>query len=148
MMIANSDQWVDIAIDDYLAGLVKNDLDGLIMTMKADDAKWSYVELGEREMVINVVEKIVVSDEATVGVYNYKHGKDFCRCVKQMMERNQRINGEFYVAPAYNYMLAEERSRIGIYNVGREADGMYGLGTPSDLELFKSLPVFAKAVSF
>lgn len=148
LMIANSDQWVDIAIDDYLAEMAKHNLNGLIMTMKADDAKWSYVELNEWGMVVNVVEKVVVSDEATVGVYNYKQGKDFCRCVKQMVERNQRINGEFYVAPAYNYMLAEDRSRIGIYNVGSEADGMYGLGTPSDLELFKRLPVFAKAVSF
>jgi hypothetical protein len=30
-------------------------------------------------------------------------------------------------------------------NVGREAAGMYGLGVPSDLDLFLSLPVSRRA---
>lgn len=148
LMIANADQWVDIDIDDYLDVMANDDLDALIMTMKADDAKWSFVELDEQGMVTNVVEKVVVSDEATVGIYNYKHGRYFCRCAKQMIAENQRKNGEFYVAPVYNYMLEEDKTRVGIYNIGCEAKGMYGLGTPSDLELFKNLPVFVKAISF
>ncbi|WP_456310196.1 glycosyltransferase family 2 protein [Serratia proteamaculans] len=148
LMIANSDQWVDININDYLNTMTADDLDGLIMTMKADDAKWSFVEMNEQGMVTNVVEKVVVSDEATVGIYNYKHGKDFCRHVKQMIAKNERSNGEFYVAPVYTYMFEEDNARIGIYNIGSEAKGMYGLGTPADLDLFKSLSVFNKAVTF
>ncbi|MGP4123822.1 MAG: hypothetical protein ACTXOO_05305 [Sodalis sp. (in: enterobacteria)] len=148
LMIANADQWIDIDIDDYLNVMVSNKFDGLIMTMKANDKKWSFVELDERGLVSNVVEKVAVSDEATVGVYNYKHGSAFCRHAKQMILENQRINGEFYVAPVYNYMIAADKARIGIYNVGSEANGMYGLGTPSDLELFKKLPVFSKALLF
>ncbi len=44
-MLANSDQWVDIDIDDYLASMDRQRADGLIMTMKADDPKWSFVGL-------------------------------------------------------------------------------------------------------
>ncbi len=51
------------------------------------------------------------------------------------------------VAPVYTFM-AEVGDRIGIYNVGKEADGMYGLGIPSDLELFLSLNVCQKAIDF
>ena len=43
LMIANSDQWVDIDINIYLDLLKQHDSDGLIMTMWADDPKWSFV---------------------------------------------------------------------------------------------------------
>lgn len=148
LMIANSDQWVDININDYLEYMDNEKLDGLIMTMKADDPKWSYANVNEKKLVTSVVEKVVVSDEATVGIYNYKVGSEFCRHVKQMINNNERSNGEFYVAPAYTYMYEQDDAKIGIYNVGSEADGMYGLGTPSDLELFKTLPVYSKAINF
>jgi hypothetical protein len=36
---------------------------------------------------------------------------------------------------------------VGTYNIGAEAAGMYGLGIPADLDLFKSLPVLAKALA-
>jgi hypothetical protein len=31
--------------------------------------------------------------------------------------------------------------RIGVFNIGSEGSGMYGLGIPSDLELFLAHPV-------
>lgn len=144
LMIANSDQWVDVNIDNYLA-LTDGDIDGLIMTMKANDPKWSYVELDTDGYVTRVAEKQVISDEATVGIYNFRRGRDFVAAAEDMIRRDLRVNGEFYVAPAYNQMI-EHGARVGVYNIGREAAGMYGLGTPEDLEFFKSLPISARAV--
>ncbi|WP_145508357.1 glycosyltransferase family 2 protein [Yersinia alsatica] len=148
LMIANADQWVDININDYLNYIDDNGLDGLIMTMKANDPKWSYAELNESGLVTRVVEKEVVSDEATVGIYNYKKGSDFCKNVAKMIANDFRSNGEFYVAPVYTLMFRNDRSKIGVYNIGEEANGMYGLGIPSDLELFLSLDVSKKALDF
>lgn len=147
LMIANCDQWVDIDVDDYLAAGDADDVDGVIMTMWADHPKWSYVRFDEAGRISGVVEKQVVSNEATVGVYNFRHGKDFIRAADRMIARDLRVNGEFYVAPAYNQLLAEGQ-RLRIHNVGREYAGMYGLGTPSDLEEFIGFEVSAKAVQF
>lgn len=147
LMIANCDQWVDVSIDDYLAQMGRLDIDGLIMTMFADDPKWSYVRFGEKGIPCEVVEKKVVSNEATVGIYNYRKGSFFVEAAEAMIGRDLRVNGEFYVAPAYNLMI-EKGMKLGVYNIGRELDGMYGLGVPRDLELFKSLPVAEKAISF
>jgi dTDP-glucose pyrophosphorylase len=147
LMIANSDQWVDTDINDYLETMNRENADGLIMTMWANDPKWSFVRFNEKHEIIEVVEKEVVSNEATVGIYNYKHGKDFVRAAEQMIAENFRVNGEFYVAPAYNELIKEGK-KIIIYNIGKEADGMYGLGIPADLKLFESLPIAKKAVAF
>ena len=144
LMIANSDQYIDSSIDAYLERLDNNGLDGLIMTMKATDPKWSFVGLDQNNLVTKVVEKEVISDEATVGVYNFKRGRDFVAAADAMIAQNLRVNNEFYIAPVYNHLINAGR-RIGIYNVGSEANGMYGLGTPADLTLFLSLPVHLKA---
>jgi len=138
LMIANADQYLDVSMNDYLDAA--DGLDGMIMTMTASDPKWSFVAVDERGLATQLAEKVPISDEATVGVYNFAHGRDFARAAREMIARDLRVNGEFYVAPVYN-MLIEQGARIGIHNIGNEANGMYGLGVPADLELFLSLPI-------
>lgn len=135
LMIANSDQYVDYDINRYLDAADQGALDGLIMTMTASDPKWSFVGLTPDGMVNRVVEKEVISDEATVGIYNFKTGRDFVQGADQMIRDNLRVNNEFYVAPVYNELI-RHGARVGIVNIGSEAKGMYGLGIPADLNLF------------
>jgi NDP-sugar pyrophosphorylase family protein len=144
LLIANSDQWVDTDINRHLGLLERDGLDGLIMTMTADDPKWSYVMLDEERHVQYVVEKEVVSDEATVGIYAFQRGRDFVTAAKEMIAAEKRVNGEFYVAPAYNELIAKG-SIVGIDNVGAEGNGMYGIGIPSDLDAFLALPISRRA---
>ena len=66
---------------------------------------------------------------------------------ENMISKNIRVNNEFYVAPAYNQMIAK-KMKLGVYNIGKVLDGMYGLGTPEDLEIFMKLEVSKKATSF
>ncbi len=138
LMMANSDQYVDIDINEYIQAM--DDSDGLIMTMYADDPKWSFIKYDERKYVTMVREKEVISNEATVGIYNFKRGSDFVQYAYQMIDKNIRVNNEFYVAPVYNEMI-EDGKKVKFYNIGRENDGMYGLGIPSDLEKFLKNPI-------
>lgn len=140
LMIANSDQWISCDINTYLGEMERSDLDGLIMTMRAEDPKWSFVRFNDQGSICEVVEKQVVSNEATVGIYNFCSGCDFVAAAESMISKNLRVNDEFYVAPAYNEMIGLAKS-IGYYNIGSEAQGMYGLGIPADLRLFESLSV-------
>lgn len=146
LMIANSDQYVDVDIDHYLSRMPAQRLDGLIMTMTAHDPKWSFVGLGADGLVARVVEKQVISDEATVGIYNFARGADFVAGARRMIAADARVNNEFYVAPVYNELIAGG-ARVGICNVGAEAAGMYGLGIPADLRLFESLPIAGRAAA-
>ncbi|MEE7503751.1 glycosyl transferase family 2 [Methylobacterium mesophilicum] len=143
LMIANSDQYVDVDMNEYLA-VQDRGYDGLIMTMTAHDPKWSFVGLDDRGLVSTVVEKEPISNEATVGIYNFKSGSDFIEGARKMINQNKRVNGEFYVAPVYNELIASG-ARVAIKNIGTDTDGMYGLGIPSDLEYFSSLPIATKA---
>ncbi len=145
LMIANSDQWVDVAIDEYLAKSLEPGVSGLIMTMRADDPKWSFVRLDGKGAITEVVEKQVVSNEATVGIYNFTSGSQFVEAAEEMIAKDLRVNNEFYVAPVYNGIL-KQGGRIEFFNVGAENEGMYGLGIPSDLEKFLAMNVSSKAL--
>lgn len=145
LMIANSDQYVDFSLDDYLADQDSRALDGLIMTMKADDPKWSFAETDADGHVRRVVEKEVISEDATVGIYNYARGSDFVRAADLMIAADERVNNEFYVAPVYNRLIDDFGKKIGIHDVGSEGAGMYGLGTPADLDKFLALPLSRRA---
>ncbi len=135
LMIANSDQYVDTDINTYLQAMKEND--GLIMTMPANDPKWSFIRYDEEGFVTLVREKEVISDRATVGIYNYRYGKDFVRYAHQMIDKNIRVNNEFYVAPVYNELI-EAGKKIVFCDVGEK---MFGLGTPDDLKMFMSNPI-------
>lgn len=143
MMIANSDQFVDIDINDYLASI--KEYDGLIMTMTANDPKWSFIKYDKDNFVTLLREKEVISNEATVGIYNYKHGSDFVKYAKQMIEKDIRVNNEYYVAPVYNEMI-EDGKKLVYYNIGSEDNGMYGLGIPDDLNKFLKNPLSLKVL--
>ena len=141
LMVVNSDQYVDADIDAYLVDLDQRRLDGLIMTMEADDPKWSFVGTDARGRVTRVVEKQPISRRATVGIYNFARGRDFVRAADAMIAKGIRVNNEFYVAPVYNELIAEG-AHVGFYDIG---DGMHGLGVPEDLDAFVALPLSRRA---
>lgn len=144
LMIANCDQYIDINIDDYLQAFEKSTADGFIMTMTATDPKWSFARVDDQGYVTEVREKQPISQEATVGLYNFAKGSDFVAGAEQMITKNICTNNEFYVAPVYNELIAQGR-RFGVYNIGSEHDGMHGIGTPDDLRTFLAHPACKRA---
>ena len=143
LMTANSDQYIDFDINDYLKDMDDRKLDGLIMTMKADDPKWSYARTDMDGLVTETPEKKLISTDATVGIFNFRRGKDLVRAAERMIADNIRVNNEFYTCPCYNYLI-QEGHKIGVYGIGEEYNGMYGLGIPKDLEFFLKHPVSEK----
>lgn len=140
LMNANSDQYIDFDINEYLDDMVARNLDGLIMTMKSTDPKWSYARTDKNGYVVETAEKKVISENATVGIFNFARGRDLVRSAEQMIADNIRVNNEFYTCPCYNYLIREGQ-KIGLYPIGEEYNGMYGLGIPKDLEFFLNHPI-------
>jgi dTDP-glucose pyrophosphorylase len=135
LMIANCDQWINYSIDDYLSAFDTARWSGFIMTMRSSSPKWSYVRRNRAGKIVGVVEKQVVSDEATVGIYNFARGRDFVQAAESMIAEEDRSQGEFYVAPVYTHLI-RAGGTVESLSIGTDRDGMYGLGTPEDLQWF------------
>lgn len=133
LLIANSDQYIDWDSSDFMYTMENTNIDGCILTFESTHPKWSFVRLDENNFVQEVAEKKPISNIATVGIYYWNKGKDFVHYAKQMIDKNMRVNNEFYVCPVYNEAI-QDNKKIRIHNVNR----MWGLGTPEDLEKFIS----------
>ena len=131
LLIANSDQFIEWDSNEFLYAMAADACDGGILTFKSTHPRWSYAKLDEKGYVAEVAEKKPISDIATVGIYYYKKGSDFVNNAKKMIEKNIRVNNEFYVCPVYNELISEQK-KIRAFNVEK----MWGLGTPEDLNLF------------
>lgn len=135
MIIANSDQIVDVTFQDFVGDSLDRNLDGSIMTFRDPEKnkKWSFAKTDADGLVEEVREKEPISSKATVGIYMFNRGKDYVNAAIDMIVQNDRINNEFYVCPVYNYAI-RNNNKIGIYDI--HYDTMHGMGTPEDLERY------------
>lgn len=131
LFFANSDQYVEWDSNEFLYKMNETEADGGIVTFKATHPKWSFAKVNEEGLVTEVAEKNPISDIATVGYYYWKQGSDFVKYAEQMIDRNVRVNNEFYVCPVFNQAI-EDGKQIRTFNTEK----MWGLGTPEDLNYF------------
>lgn len=130
LLIANSDQLVEWDSNEVMYSFMSSHADAGMLTFKNLHPKWSYAKI-EGGWVTQVAEKNPISDNATVGIYYWKHGSDYVKSVLQMMDKNIRTNNEFYVAPAFN-----EAIENGLKVKATQIEKMWGIGTPEDLTYY------------
>ena len=136
LLISNCDQyieWENDAFTDLFSNFLIRDthLDAVISTFIDNHPKWSYAKLNDKNYVTEVAEKRVISNNATTGMYLWRHGTDFIKYAEQMIYKNIRTNNEFYVCPVFNEAILDNKL-IGISPCKK----MHSLGIPEDLEMF------------
>lgn len=152
VVVANSDQYINYKLSNFFE--FSNLCDGAILTFNANHPKWSYVKTVDYTQlkqyknntsdyiidkkdyskyckIIEVAEKKVISNKATVGIYTWRRPEFLFDSIRKMIKENFRVNGEFYLCPTYQYILDKE---IWDYHISSEY--VKGLGTPEDLDRF------------
>jgi HAD superfamily hydrolase (TIGR01509 family) len=136
LIIANSDQFMEWESNEFMYSVTADDIDGGILTFKSSHPKWSYARTDDNGFVVEVAEKQPISDKATAGVYFWKKGSDYVKYAEQMMDKNIRVNNEFYVCPVFNEAILDN-AKVKLFPIKK----MWGLGTPEDLNRFLSLEI-------
>lgn len=130
LIIYNSDQFFK---SNLKASFKKQgDADGIIPVFKATHPRWSFVDINSHGMVIKTAEKEVISNNATVGLYYFKKGSDFVWGAREMIKKKLMVNGEYYICPVYNELIAKDK-KIRSHLVSE----MWGLGTPEEVRKFE-----------
>ena len=134
LLLANSDQYIEWDSSEIMYNFLNSDIDGGILTFDSTHPKWSYAKVDESNFVTQVAEKNPISNYATVGIYFWKKGSDYVKYAEEMIHKDIRVNGEFYVCPVFNEAINDAK-KIKIKNI----DEMWGIGTPEDLDNFLNL---------
>jgi dTDP-glucose pyrophosphorylase len=127
LIIYNADTWCRSRIDERLRSLSEA-VDGVVGVFRAPGGHWSFAKVDPSGRVREMAEKRRISDWAATGLYHFARGHDFIDHAEAMINADDRINGEFYVAPVYNRMIAN-----GANVIVDEALDVVVFGTPEEL---------------
>ena len=141
LVIYTPDVYFESQFDPYS---VDPDTHGLLLTFKANSNAHSYIQIGEDGTAIKTAEKVVISENAAVGVYYFKDGARFIDHGERMVEEEITTNGEFYLCPVYNFFIQDslDLSSLGGNVIGgshikiKEVEKMHVLGTPQELDFY------------
>ena len=135
LMIVNSDQVFDWDVAKFVSFVEHEKSDGAMVLFDVGDgsARWSYAAVNEIGDITVVAEKKPISTWATAGVYYWRRTGDFLQAALDMIAAEDRTNGEFYVAPVYNYAI-RQGARVAPYVIS--ASSFHDLGTPESLQTY------------
>lgn len=132
LVIANCDQIMEWNVDQFFHNVRL--FDGAVVTYHSDTDKNSYARVDKRGRVTEIREKQVISNISLNGIHYWKQGQYFVNSAEEMISQDDRApNGEFYIAPTYNYMI-QQGLTVGIHHIPNEQH--HAVGVPIDLERF------------
>ena len=119
-----------------LAGaLADDDNDGVLGAFDSGEARFSFAAINKAGQVTKVAENVPISNNALTGLYHYRRAGDFLAVADEAIKKNERVKGEFYVAPLYNALIVQGRRFV----LDR-CQTHYILGTPAELAIFLAQP--------
>jgi NDP-sugar pyrophosphorylase family protein len=127
LLIANSDQVVVWDSSAFTSQMASSDV---IALFKDSNPKWSFAKI-DQARVVEVAEKKVISDNASVGIYGWSKGSDYVKYAEQMIAKDIKTNNEFYICPVYNEAIEDGKIVVPYF-----VHEMHGIGTPEDLETY------------
>lgn len=132
LIISNADQFFTSSEAEEELSKKKKDFNGLIPIFEATHPRWSFAKVNERGFVTEVAEKVPISNNATVGVYYFSHGKDFVWAAEEMIKKDIRRNNEFFICPVFNELIGRGDKIKAV-----KVDAMWSMGTPEDVQYFE-----------
>lgn len=130
LIVINCDQILKDWNQDLFLSYARK-FDAVLGCFISSSNKNSYVKVDEKNLVTEVKEKVVISNLATNGLHYWKKAKYFFESYDEMVSNNDKTNGEYYVAPTFNYLI-KNNYKVGIYLFNQH----FPVGTPEDLEKY------------
>lgn len=127
VIIKDCDQIINWDPDHFLEFVERNKADGSIVNIHTDRPNYSFSRVNAGGRIIETAEKSVISNHGSVGIYYFAKGSDLIKYATRMIEKNMRVNNEFYTAPVYNQFIHDFKLILH-YPIAE----MFQLGTPEE----------------
>lgn len=114
------------------------DCDGYLEVFCGEGEHWSFVAPGPDKSVVKTTEKDRISSLCSDGLYYFKSQRTFCSVFEQSLKDNDRVRGEFYIAPLYNRFI-QSGARIKYQMIDQNQVAF--CGTPTEYHLLQKRPI-------
>lgn len=142
LLIAGCDNGMEMNFEKFLKD--KSGTDMLVFTYRHNPAvlknpnAYGWVITDKAGNIMKISVKVPISntpmeDHAVVATFWFRKGSIFVEAAKRMIEKNDRVNDEFYVDQVANHVL-ELGYQAKVYEIER----YIGWGTPEDYENYQN----------
>ena len=90
----------------FLEQMIQADFSAGTICVRSDNPKFSYIRVHDGK-VIEVIEKKVVGNLATTGIFFFSTREILVESAKWAFVNNQTTNSSFYIAPCLNYAISK-----------------------------------------
>ncbi len=140
-LVTYCDLHINWNIQEFYIHIKKLNVDGCIVTHtgwhphRIYNKYFAYLRV-DKDQVLEIKEKQHFTDNpeneyASGGIYYFKTGSMLKKYCEELIERNERVNNEFYITMLYNLMI-EDNLKVTHF----DSKNYVCLGTPKDVELF------------
>lgn len=119
LIICNGDQIIECNFNEVLSSFRTKKADVGLITFNSVHPRWSYVRLDDNLNVMETAEKRPLSKNAIAGFYYFKKGVDFIKGAMKSIQKNDDVNGIYYIAPSINQLILEHK-KILSFNIASE----------------------------
>lgn len=115
--IDNSEELLLMSIDDFIEDngadiiaefRVKN-ADAGVVSFYSVHPRYSFVKVDAKDGPIEFAEKNPISKNALVSFYYFRRGADFMECAKEVIRKDNSVNGNFYISQVMNEMILKQK---------------------------------------
>lgn len=125
--LKNDEELILMAVDDFIDNtgeeiveyFRKNKFDAGVVAFTSVHPRYSFAKTNKRGEVIEVAEKRPISKQALVSFYYFKCANDFVECAKDVIRKDNLINGAFYISQTLNEMILRQK-KIGMYSISND----------------------------
>ncbi|MBQ8160674.1 MAG: glycosyltransferase family 2 protein [Clostridia bacterium] len=134
LIIANSDQIIDVDYSEVLRHFDKIQADAGIITFPSIHPRWSYAKK-QGDHVIEVEEKRPLSRDAIAGLFYYKKGSDYVKAAKQVLVKQNCLDGKYYISASMNELILMGK-KVGYFDIDKEQYGSFY--SPAKIEEYEA----------
>lgn len=109
-----------------------DDTQGIISVANVPGDSWSFARIDGNRRVVEVSEKVRISEFASTGLYYFSNGHHFVQLANMVISNCEKVQEEYYVSSVYKKYI-EFGCRIDV----SLADEMWDMGTPKSLKMFE-----------
>lgn len=106
---------------------------GHIPYFQVEGNHWSFLKQDKHGNVVQVAEKIPISNKATIGLYYFSSWLRFSEIYYNHKEEIKKKYRETYVAPMYQFLI-DQGHKVGATEL--QPNDVIALGTPEEVSVF------------
>lgn len=108
LLVVSANELVSVDLVEVIGGFRARSLDGGLITFNSVHPRYSYVQLGQDGLVMEVAQQKPISRHATTGIFYFAQCGQFVRAAQEMIAKDDHTNGNYYVAKAFNEIILQQ----------------------------------------